>query len=101
MRLGIAADHGGFDLKQDLAARLRAAGHDVVDFGVDELRPEDDYPDFVIPLAQAVAAGSVERGIAVGGSGVGASICANKVLGVRAALIHDHFPPRKGSRTIT
>jgi len=96
MRLGIAADHGGFDLKQDLAARLRAAGHDVVDFGPDELRPEDDYPDFVIPLAQAVAAGSVERGIAVCGSGVGASICANKVRGVRAALIHDHFSAAQG-----
>ena len=96
MRLGIAADHGGFDLKQDLAARLRAAGHDVVDFGPDELCREDDYPDFVIPLAQAVAAGSVERGIAVCGSGVGASICANKVPGVRAALIHDHFSAAQG-----
>lgn len=96
MRLGIAADHGGFDLKQDLAARLRAAGHDVVDFGPDELRPQDDYPDFVIPLAQAVAAGSVERGVAVCGSGVGASICANKVPGIRAALIHDHFSAAQG-----
>ena len=96
MHVGIAADHGGFELKEDLAARLRAAGHDVVDFGADELRPDDDYPDFVIPLAQAVAAGTVDRGVAVCGSGVGAAICANKVAGVRAALIHDHFSARQG-----
>ena len=86
MRVGIATDHGGFGLKQDLAARLRAAGHDVVDFGADKLSPDDDYPDFVVPLAQAVAAGTLERGVAVCGSGVGASICANKIPGVRAAL---------------
>ena len=54
MRVGIATDHGGFALKEDLVARLRAAGHDVVDFGADKLSPDDDYPDFVIPLAQAV-----------------------------------------------
>src|SRR5690242_7511843 len=96
MRLGIATDHGGFGLKEDLVARLRAAGHDVVDFGAHELNPDDDYPDFVIPLAQAVAAGTVERGIAVCGSGVGASVCANKIPGVRAALIEDHFSARQG-----
>jgi ribose 5-phosphate isomerase B len=64
VHVGIATDHGGFGLKQDLVARLRAAGHDVVDFGADDLNPDDDYPDFVIPLAQAVAAGTVERGVA-------------------------------------
>src|SRR2546421_1484796 len=96
MNVGIATDHGGFDLKADLIARLRAAGHDVVDFGADELSPDDDYPDFVIPLAQAVAAGTVERGVAVCGSGVGASICASKIPGVRAALIHDHFSAGQG-----
>jgi ribose 5-phosphate isomerase B len=96
MHLGIATDHGGFGLKENLVARLRAAGHDVVDFGADELRPDDDYPDFVIPLAQAVAAGTVERGVAVCGSGVGASICANKVPGVHAALINDHFSAGQG-----
>jgi ribose 5-phosphate isomerase B len=84
MHVGIATDHGGFSLKEDLVARLRAAGHDVIDFGADELNPGDDYPDFVIPLAQALAAATVERGVAVCGSRVGASICANKVLGVRA-----------------
>lgn len=96
MRLGIATDHGGFELKQTLAARLRSAGHEVVDFGAHELNPDDDYPDFVIPLAQAVAAGRVERGIAVCGSGVGATVCANKVKGVRACLIEDHFSARQG-----
>ena len=96
MQLGIATDHGGFGLKEDLVARLRAVGHDVVDFGATELNPDDDYPDFVIPLARAVASGKVERGVAVCGSGVGASICANKVPGVHAALILDHFSARQG-----
>jgi ribose 5-phosphate isomerase B len=96
MHLGIATDHGGFHLKEELLARLRAAGHDVVDFGANALHPDDDYPDFVIPLAQAVAAGTVERGIAVCGSGVGASICANKVPGAHAGLISDHFSAAQG-----
>ena len=96
MHVGIATDHGGFALKEDLVARLRAAGHDIVDFGADVLNPDDDYPDFVIPLAQAVAAEKIERGIAVCGSGVGASICANKVPGVRAAVVDDHFSARQG-----
>jgi ribose 5-phosphate isomerase B len=96
MRLGIATDHGGFWLKEDLLARLAAAGHEVVDFGADRLDSGDDYPDFVTPLARAVAAGEVERGIAVCGSGVGASVCANKIPGVRAGLISDHFSARQG-----
>jgi ribose 5-phosphate isomerase B len=96
MRVGIATDHGGFSLKEDLAAYLREAGHEVVDTGAYSLNPADDYPDFVIPLARAVAEGKVERGVAVCGSGVGASVCANKVPGVRAALIPDHFSARQG-----
>jgi ribose 5-phosphate isomerase B len=96
MRIGIAADHGGCGLKEELAARLAVAGHKVVDFGAFALNPEDDYPDFVIPLAEAVAAGRVDRGVAICGSGVGASVCANKIPGVRAALIHDHFSARQG-----
>jgi ribose 5-phosphate isomerase B len=96
MRVGIATDHGGFGLKEELAAHLRAAGHEVVDFGAHGLNPDDDYPDFVIPLGQAVAAGTVERGVAVCGSGVGASICATKVRGVRASLVEDHFSARQG-----
>ena len=96
MRIGIATDHGGFELKKQLAAKLRAAGHEIVDFGAQQLTPEDDYPDFVIPLGQAVAGGTVERGVAVCGSGVGASVCANKVKGVRACLIEDNFSARQG-----
>jgi ribose 5-phosphate isomerase B len=96
MRIGIATDHGGFELKEELVAHLRKAGHKVVDFGSHSLNPDDDYPDFVVPLAQAVVAANVERGVAVCGSGVGASVCANKISGVRAALIHDHFSARQG-----
>jgi ribose 5-phosphate isomerase B len=96
MRVGIATDHGGFGLKQELVAHLSEAGHEVVDIGAHSLNPGDDYPDFVIPLARAVVAGKVERGIAVCGSGVGAAVCANKIPGVRAALIHDHFSAQQG-----
>lgn len=78
---GIATDQGGFGLKEDLRIRLTAAGHEVVDFGANRLEPGDDYPDFVNPLARAVASGTVERGVAVCGSGVGASVRANKVPG--------------------
>jgi ribose 5-phosphate isomerase B len=96
MRVGIASDHGGFALKEQVAELLHGSGHEVVDFGAHDLRPEDDYPDFVIPLARAVAAGQVERGVALCGSGVGASIAANKVVGVRAGLIHDVFSAHQG-----
>src|SRR4029079_9533779 len=96
MRVGIATDHGGFNLKEDLLARLNAAGHEVVDFGAHSLVPGDDYPDFVIPLARAVSAGKVERGIAVCGSGVGASVAANKIPAVRAGLMGDHFSAHQG-----
>jgi ribose 5-phosphate isomerase B len=96
MRIGIATDHGGFGLKQDLHKKLVAAGHEVVDFGATTLNSGDDYPDFVVPLARAVAAGRLDRGVAVCGSGVGASICANKVDGAHACLITDHFSARQG-----
>jgi len=96
MRVGIATDHGGFQLKEDLLVRLKEAGHEVVDFGAHSLNPGDDYPDFVIPLARSVATGRVERGVAICGSGVGASICANKVQGAHAGLIEDHFSARQG-----
>lgn len=96
MHVGIATDHGGFGLKEGLVGHLRAAGHEVVDFGAHALNPDDDYPDFVIPLGRAVAAGSVERGVAICGSGVGASVCANKIPGVRAGLVSDHFSARQG-----
>ena len=96
MRIGLATDHGGFGLKEDLRGRLAAAGHEVVEFGAFSLDSGDDYPDFVLQLARAVGAGKVERGVAVCGSGVGATVCANKVPGVRACLITDHFSARQG-----
>jgi len=96
MRIGIATDHGGFGLKEELVGRMSSAGHEVVDFGAHNLNPDDDYPDYVVPLAQAVVAGDVDRGVAICGSGVGASVCANKVKGVRACLIHDHFSAKQG-----
>jgi ribose 5-phosphate isomerase B len=96
MRIGMAADHGGFELKELLAGLLRQAGHEVIDFGPHSLDPTDDYPDFVVPMASAVAEGQVERGIAVCGSGVGACIAADKVPGVRAALVHDFFSAHQG-----
>jgi ribose 5-phosphate isomerase B len=96
MRIGIATDHGGFGLKEELVTQIRAAGHEVVDFGAHKLNQDDDYPDFVVPLALAVASGKVDRGLAICGSGVGASVCANKIEGVRACLIHDHFSAKQG-----
>jgi ribose 5-phosphate isomerase B len=96
MRIGIATDHGGFGLKKELIRQLRSAGHEVVDFGACELNESDDYPDYVTPLARAVASGNVDRGVAICGSGVGASVCANKIHGIRAALIHDHFSAEQG-----
>jgi ribose 5-phosphate isomerase B len=96
MRIGIAADHGGFKLKAQLTEALKAAGYEVTDFGAHELVTGDDYPDFVAPLARAVAKGEVTRGLAICGSGVGACVAANKVSGVRAALITDSFSAHQG-----
>ncbi|SPF47473.1 Ribose-5-phosphate isomerase B [Syntrophobacter sp. SbD1] len=96
MRLGVAADHGGFELKNRLVSDLKGMGHEVMDFGALELDSLDDYPDFVVPLALAVSSGEVERGVAVCGSGVGACIAANKVQGVRAGLIIDMFSAHQG-----
>jgi ribose 5-phosphate isomerase B len=96
MRLGIAADHGGFELKERIAAEMKTLGHELLDFGATEFVSTDDYPDFVVPLARGVANGEVERGIAVCGSGVGAAVAANKVPGVRAALITDYFSAHQG-----
>lgn len=96
MKLGIAADHGGFDLKREISERLRKLGHEVVDFGAYQLDPADDYPDFVIPMARAVARGDVERGIALCGSGIGACVAVNKVRGVRGSIIQDAYSARQG-----
>lgn len=96
MHIGIAADHGGFELKDQLIAALTFAGYMVKDFGAFELKDGDDYPDFVVPLALAVSTGELKRGLAICGSGVGACIAANKVKGVRAALITDSFSAHQG-----
>lgn len=96
MKIGIAADHGGYELKEKLKKWLLSLGYDIKDFGATELNSTDDFPDFVIPLAKAVASREVERGLAVCGSGVGASVAANKVNGARAALINDHFSAHQG-----
>lgn len=96
MRVGMAADHGGFELKEHLKGKLAEAGFEVVDFGAHSFVPADDYPDFVVPLARAIAKGEVDRGIAVCGSGVGAGIAANKIRGVRAGMAGDAFSAHQG-----
>ncbi len=96
MRIGIATDHGGWELRNRLIDELKKAGHEIVDFGAPQFDKDDDYPDYVIPMARAVANGEVERGIALCGSGVGACIAANKVAGARAALITESFSARQG-----
>lgn len=95
-KIGICADHGGFELKEKIKNFLQDHHFEPVDFGANVLDEADDYPDYVIPLAKAVAAGKVFRGIAICGSGVGACIAANKVKGVRAALISEHFSAHQG-----
>ena len=96
MTIGIASDHGGYELKEIIHPFLTALGYQVKDFGAFELDNSDDYPDFVVPLARALAAKELDRAIAICGSGVGASVAANKVVGVRAALINDHFSAHQG-----
>lgn len=96
MKIGIAADHAGFEQKRDLIVKLTEAGYAVQDYGSLAYDPTDDYPDIIVPLAKAVVNKEVERGIAVCGSGVGVSIAANKIPGVRAALITDTYSARQG-----
>lgn len=95
-RLGIAADHGGFELKKHLLKILQETGYVITDFGAKELKPEDDYPDYVIPLAIAVSDGSVDRGLAICGSGIGACVVANKFPEVRAGVISDSYSAHQG-----
>lgn len=95
-RIGVAADHNGSAMKKLLAQKLEDHGFEVIDFGDYQIDPDDDYPDYVVPLAYAVARREVDRGIAVCGSGVGASVIANKIPGVRACLIHESFSAHQG-----
>ena len=96
MRIAVGADHAGYALKELLVPWLRASGHEVDDLGAKELVPDDDYPDLALPVALAVQSASAERGIIVCGSGVGASVIANKVPGVRAGLCHDTYSSHQG-----
>ena len=95
MRIAIGADHAGFDLKQILAAYLRHRGHEVIDQGTDSDDPVD-YPDFAEAVSKAVLGGQAERGVLVCGSGVGASVSANKIPGIRAGLCHNTYSARQG-----
>ena len=96
MTIGIATDHGGIELKEQLQEYLEKQGFTVEDFGAFEYDKADDFPDFVVPLARAVGSGKVDRGIACCGSGVGASIAANKIKNVRACLINETYSARQG-----
>jgi ribose 5-phosphate isomerase B len=97
MRIGIAVDHGGYALKHGIIEALHRDGHEVCDFGAYKYAPEDDFPDFVVPLAKSVAENEIERGIALCGSGVGACVAANKIIGVRAGVIWDCFSAHQGA----
>ena len=87
MRVAIGADHAGFALKERLVRALREWGHEVRDVGTNAAEPPVDYPDFCFPVGEAVARGEADRGVVLGGSGIGEAIAANKVPGVRAALV--------------
>jgi len=96
MKIAIGADHGGFELKEEIGKLLLSDGHEVVDLGAHQFDALDDYPDFALAVARAVAAGEPERGVIVCGSGVGACIAANKIRGVRAGLCHDTYSAHQG-----
>jgi len=96
MRIALAADHAGYELKQVLAADLQALGHEVLDLGTHRPDQPDDYPDFAAALGHALQAGEAVRGILVCGSGVGAAVAANKLRGVRAGLCHDTYSAHQG-----
>lgn len=96
MRVVVGADHAGFDLKEAIKAKLVALGHEVVDVGAHEYVKTDDYPDSAEAVARAVVKGIAPKGILFCGSGVGASIAANKVKGARACLCHDIYSAAQG-----
>ncbi len=96
MKIGIASDHGGFELKEFLKEELHNNGFEITDFGNKTYDREDDYPDYVLPLAKALSKKKIERGVAVCGSGVGACIASNRIAGVRACLICDTFSAHQG-----
>jgi len=96
MKVAIGGDHAGFELKNEIAKLVGESGFEVLDLGAHEYNAKDDYPDFALAVAEAVVAGKADRGIVVCGSGVGASVAANKVVGARAALCHDTYSAHQG-----
>ena len=96
MKIAVACDHGGFPLKQTLIEVIEQLGHEAIDLGAHQLNQEDDYPDFARYVGQAIQHGQVPRGVLICGSGVGASVAANKLKGVRAAVCHDSYSARQG-----
>ena len=98
MRVAFSADHAGAAMKDALIQRLRATelGHELIDLGGDGSDPNDDYPDFAQRLGEAVRGGTADRGILICGSGVGASVAANKMRGIRAAVCHDTYSAHQG-----
>jgi ribose 5-phosphate isomerase B len=96
MKLVIASDHAGFELKEQVRAYLTKAGHEVLDLGAYKVEPQDDYPDFAQRVGEAILAGEAPRGILICGSGVGVSIAANKIPGIRASMCHDTYSAHQG-----
>jgi ribose 5-phosphate isomerase B len=96
MRIAIGADHAGFAMKEEVVALLRELGHDVVDVGAHHAYPSDDYPDFAEAVGKAIIEGKAERGVLICGSGVGVSVAANKLPGIRAAVCHDAYSAHQG-----
>lgn len=96
MRVAIGADHAGYDLKQEIAKLLAADGHETLDVGAHTVDADDDYPDFAIAVGERVRNGEAERGIVVCGSGVGSSVAANKLKGIRASVCHDTYSAGQG-----
>ena len=96
MIIAVGCDHAGYPLKQHVMEQVRAAGHEVLDCGAKSLEPGDDYPDYALAVAEAIRKGRAQRGIVVCGSGVGVSVAASKVPGIRAAMCHDTFSARQG-----
>lgn len=96
MKIAIACDHGGYPLKNPLVQLMRSLGHEVLDLGAHELNAKDDYPDFARYVGQAIQHGQADRGVLLCGSGVGASVAANKQRGIRAAVCHDTYSAGQG-----